>query len=122
MTRGTLGQPASKRYLPLSETTYLIMLSLAPEPRHGYAIMKDVHSISQGRINLRAGTLYSTLKRLLEQGLIVRTDENPPVEAPGKPRKAYSLTKLGNHVLEAEILRLRSLVRVAHLNTVERRS
>ena len=53
---------------PLTEATYFIMLSLSREPRHGYAIMKDVQSLSEDRVILSTGTLYGALKRLLKQG------------------------------------------------------
>ena len=56
--------------LPLTETTLYILLSLAPGPRHGYAIMKDVRALSHNRVELSTGTLYSALKRLLDQNWI----------------------------------------------------
>ncbi len=61
--------------LPLTETTYFILLSLAPGPRHGYSIMKDVLQLSSGRVELSTGTLYSALKRLLDQNWIQRTED-----------------------------------------------
>jgi DNA-binding PadR family transcriptional regulator len=100
--------------LPLTETTYFILLSIAPGARHGYAIMKDVHSLSKGRVSLSTGTLYGALKRLLEQGWISRIDERqrPPS---GRVRKAYVLTDLGQRLLHAEIQRLEALVTAAYL-------
>lgn len=58
--------------LPLTETTFFILLSLSPKPKHGYAMMKDVESLSEGRIRLSTGTLYGAIKRLLEKGWIKR--------------------------------------------------
>jgi DNA-binding PadR family transcriptional regulator len=95
--------------LPLTEATFFILLSLAPEPNHGYAIMKDVHQLSQGRVMLSTGTLYSALKRLLEQGWI-RRNGAPEDNSNGRLRKTYSLTSLGKHILQAEVQRLEGLV------------
>jgi DNA-binding PadR family transcriptional regulator len=100
--------------LPLTETTYFILLSIAPGARHGYSVMKDVHSLSKGRVSLSTGTLYGALKRLLEQGWISRIDErHRPLS--GRVRKAYVLTDLGQRLLQAEIQRLETLVTAAHL-------
>jgi DNA-binding PadR family transcriptional regulator len=99
-------------HLPLTEVTYFILLSLAPEPRHGYAIMKDVERLSQGRVSLSTGTLYGALKRLLEQGWIIRM-QGVEEDHKGRERKAYRLTSLGQSILQAEIERLNSLVDAA---------
>jgi DNA-binding PadR family transcriptional regulator len=108
------------QYLPLTETTLFILLSLSKQPRHGYAIMKDVAELSQDRIDLTAGTLYGALKRLLEQAWIERIDEPEQVaDNPGLPRKAYRLTSLGRRILKAEITRLKSLVQVVQLHEAE---
>jgi DNA-binding PadR family transcriptional regulator len=98
--------------LPLTETTYFILLSLSPAPRHGYSVMKDVRQLSQERVVLSTGTLYSALKRLLDQGWIQRTDD-PEGSSDGRGRKAYRLTALGQQILEAEVLRLHGLVNAA---------
>jgi DNA-binding PadR family transcriptional regulator len=100
--------------LPLTEATYFILLSLAPVPRHGYAIMKDVRQLSHERVTLSTGTLYSALKRLLEQGWIRRAvdAENTTI---GRERKSYCLTQIGRGTLEAEVQRLQSLVSVAQV-------
>ncbi len=104
----------SPNHLPLTEATYFILLSLAPEPKHGYAIMKDVQELSQGRINFSTGTLYGAIKRLLEQNWIQRMDETVS-DNNGQLRKAYALTELGHRILRAEVERLRALVSVAQL-------
>jgi DNA-binding PadR family transcriptional regulator len=103
--------------LPLTETTFFILLSIAPESRHGYAIMKDVGALSQGRIVLSTGTLYGALKRLLELEWIERVDDEAQDET-GRPRKAYRLTRLGRRLLEAELGRLQALVKAAKLRAV----
>ena len=100
--------------LPLTETTLFILFSLAPGPRHGYAIMKDVRALSDNRVELSTGTLYSALKRLLDQDWIRRAEDPDPKAAnDGRKRKAYVLTDLGCSILQAEVDRLQSLVRVA---------
>jgi DNA-binding PadR family transcriptional regulator len=103
--------------LPLTEATTFILLSLADEPKHGYAIMKDVEALSEGWVTLSTGTLYGALSRLLEQGWIVRWegdgDDATSKETPGRPRKTYTLTRVGRRVLEAEIDRLHAIVAAA---------
>jgi len=101
--------------LPLQEPTFFILLSLSREPKHGYAILKDVETLSEGRILLGTGTLYGALNRLLDQGLIQRSDDpaGEPIIAPGKPRKAYALTRLGQRAIETETARLGLLLEAA---------
>ena len=104
-------------YLPLTEVTYLILLSLANEPKHGYAIMKDVQYLSQERVTLSTGTLYGALKRLLDQGWILRCGD-AEINHSGRVRKSYRLTELGYSVLQAEVVRLDHLVAAAQLRAV----
>jgi len=99
-------------YLPLTEATFYILLSMAVERKHGYAILKDVKALSQGRVVLSTGTLYGVLSRLLDQGLIERVEEEDAEET-GRLRKFYSLTRLGRRRLEAEMKRLHGLVAAA---------
>ena len=101
---------------PLTEATFLILLSMAQQPKHGYAIMKDVRSLSRGRVALSTGTLYGALKRLLDDHWIERVDE-PGLDDTGRQRKAYSLIELGRRILVAETSRMRSLVAAAQLRT-----
>jgi len=103
---------ASEDYSPLTEATFYILLSMAMERRHGYAILKDVKALSQGRVVLGTGTLYGALSRLLDAGLIDRVEEEDP-EQVGRPRKFYSLTRLGRRRLEVELERLQNLVAAA---------
>jgi len=100
--------------LPLTEATFYILLSLAEEPQHGYAIMKQVGSLSNDRVKLSTGTLYGALKRLLGKGWISRVEEISPID--GRDRKQYALTEVGHTLLAAEIRRMEDLVRVARLN------
>ncbi|MGD8457408.1 MAG: PadR family transcriptional regulator [Anaerolineales bacterium] len=108
---------------PLTEATYLVMISLVPGPKHGYAIMKDVQSLSDGRVTLSTGTLYGVLKRLLEQEWIERVEESgdtpEPDNSPGRERKSYTLTRMGKLVLNTETNRLQTLVSVAQQRTAE---
>ena len=103
--------------LPLTETTFFILLSLSTEPRHGYAIMKDVQSLSEGRIVLSTGTLYGALKRLLEQGWIEPAKTHAISKETVRQRKAYILTQIGQRVFAAETDRLEALAAVARLRT-----
>lgn len=105
-----MGEPAEvTNGQPMTETTYFILLSLAPGPSHGYAIMKDVQHLSQARVVLSTGTLYGALKRLLDLGWIARTDD-PAAGENGRERKAYRLTQLGQVALDGEIKRLNGLL------------
>ena len=105
---------------PLSESTLFILLSLAPAPKHGYAIMKDACRLSDGRVVLSTGTLYGALKRLLDLDWIERVNDT---NANGnRERKAYALTRKGRRVLEAEIARLQALVSIAHRRTARERA
>jgi len=106
-------------YLPLTEPTFYILLSLAPGKRHGYAIMKDVKNLSGERVNLSTSTLYTAVGRLLDQGLIERLSDAEQDVSPGLPRKFYALTDLGRRVLEAESVRLQGMVREARLRLRE---
>jgi len=106
---------------PLREPTFLILLSLSPGPKHGYAILKEVEGLSEGRVKLSTGTLYGAIERLLEQGWIRRVDDPFP-NSTNRERKAYDLTELGRRVLNAEIARLRRLVSVAQTRITEEAS
>jgi DNA-binding PadR family transcriptional regulator len=104
--------------LPLTEVTTFILLSLVDEPKHGYAIMKDVEALSEARVRISTGTLYGALSRLLDQGWIARWDgDEEAADTPGRPRKTYTLTRVGRRVLDAEIRRLRAVVAAAQVRT-----
>jgi DNA-binding PadR family transcriptional regulator len=105
-------------FIPLREPTYFILLSLANGKKHGYAILKEVESLSNGKIILSNGTLYGALTRLLDQGLIERLpDDDAP--GPGLPRKAYCLSQNGSAVLDAEIGRLENMLSRARSRVAE---
>lgn len=104
--------------LPLREPTFFILLSLSPGPKHGYAILKEVEALSEGRVMLSTGTLYGAIKRLLERNWIKRVTDPIP-NSTDRERKAYALTAQGRRVLNAEIQRLERLVSVAQTHTAE---
>ena len=103
-------------YLPLTETSFFILLSLATTSKHGYGIIKEVEAISAGRVVLAAGTLYSALRRMLEDGWIERLEDDDS-SGDSRERKLYSLSDLGRRIFELETKRLQRLVRLtARLN------
>jgi DNA-binding PadR family transcriptional regulator len=95
---------------PMREPTFLILTALAAQPQHGYGIMTDVDRMSQGRVRLRAGTLYAALDRLRSEGLI-EADREEIVDA--RLRRYYRITDQGRQQLTAEVSRLRANVAVA---------
>ena len=103
---------------PLTEATFFILLSLSPAPKHGYAIMKEVKSLSNGRIVFSTGTLYGAIRRLLEQGWIKRVDDPEPNHT-DRERKAYALTDKGRKVISVEMERLRSVLATAEQRASE---
>ncbi len=101
---------------PLSEAAFLILLSVADEPLHGYAIMKRVEQLSGRRVRLSTGTLYGAIKRFLDAGWLRRVEEGATARAAYKPpraRKSYRLTAPGARVLAEETSRLEQLTRAA---------
>lgn len=101
---------APQRYAePVSETVFLILLSLAATPRHGYAIMQDVEALTDSRVKLSTGTLYGALRRLLEDGSIRRFAEADP----SRDRQAYELTGKGRELVAAEVGRMNHLTAAA---------
>jgi len=94
---------------PLSEPVFLILTSLAEEPRHGYALIKDIEALSAGRVRLSTGTLYGALRRLLD----ARWIERYTTEDTSRDKQSYRLTKAGRTVLGADLERLRTLTRAA---------
>jgi len=95
----------------LSEQTYFILLSLASAPKHGYSIIKDVEQLSDGIVVLSVSTLYTTLKRMLDDGWIQLIGKNQ--NGSQRPRKIYELSGLGGEVLQSEIRRLEGLLHAA---------
>ncbi|NIS68597.1 MAG: PadR family transcriptional regulator [Proteobacteria bacterium] len=102
----------TKDYLPLTETSFLIILSLVIEAKHGYAILKEVELLSDRRVKMATGTLYSALRRMLEEGWIEQVEDADSGQT-NRIRKFYRLTKLGHRIFEAESIRLRKLSEMA---------
>jgi DNA-binding PadR family transcriptional regulator len=98
---------------PLPPATFHILLAVAEEDRHGYAIIQDVAARTAGELKLSAGTLYRSIQRMLEQGLIVETRDRPAPELDDERRRYYRITPSGAAVAQAEARRLTQLVRMA---------
>lgn len=99
--------------LPLPPSVFQILVALADQDRHGYAIMQDVAARTGGRMKLSPGTLYGSIKRMLEEGLIVEIAERPDPDADDERRRYYRLTPFGREVAQAEADRLVTLLRQA---------
>ncbi len=95
--------------LPLNPRTFYVLLALAEEERHGYAITKAVEAITEGNVRLTPGTLYPLVRQLLLDGWIVEMGEDPH----DPRRRRYRLSPLGRRIAQAEARRLDALVRVA---------
>ena len=89
-------------------------MSLADQDRHGYAIIQEVAMRTEGAVKLSAGTLYRSIQRMLEQGVIVEADERPAPDEDDERRRYYRITDFGTAVARAEAKRLSDLVRLAH--------
>lgn len=107
-------EPKPDAFLPLKTQWFHILLSLAAGEQHGYGIMQDVLDRTTGKVRLWPATLYGSIKRLIEAGLIEESDERPEPEQDDARRRYYRLTKLGKKVLDAECDRLQDLVRAIH--------
>lgn len=100
-------------FLPLPLATFHILLAVAEEGRHGYAIIQDVENRTGGALRLSAGTLYRSIQRMLEDGLIDEMRERPAPELDDERRRYYRITRLGSTVARAEASRLTELVEFA---------
>jgi DNA-binding PadR family transcriptional regulator len=99
---------------PVKPLEFLILLMLAREgDRHGYGIMQDVAEHTEGRIELEAGSLYRTIRRLQDERLVEESSRRPAPDLDDERRRYYRLTSLGRKVVAAEAARLRRLVRIA---------
>ena len=99
--------------LPLPAATFHILLALADRDRHGYAIIQDVEDRTGGELRLSAGTLYRSIARMVEQGLIAEATRRPPAHLDDDRRRYYRVTPFGTAVARAEMARLQQLVRLA---------
>jgi DNA-binding PadR family transcriptional regulator len=99
--------------LPLTPAVFNILLALADGERHGYSIMQEIHSQTQGRLRIGPTTLYRSIKHMLEEGLIEESDERPDPALDDERRRYYRLTNLGQRVAVAETIRLEQTLAVA---------
>ncbi|HET6900075.1 MAG TPA: PadR family transcriptional regulator [Vicinamibacteria bacterium] len=99
--------------LPLPTAVFHILIALADRDRHGYSILQDAAARTNGKVQLSAGTLYSSIRRMLEQGLIEELAQSPEPSNTDERRRYYRLTRFGRRVAAAEVGRLRALVQQA---------
>ena len=114
-------RPASRPVtdlLPLTPAISHILLALADEDRHGYAIMLEVERLTDGATRMGPGTLYGTIKRMLAARLIEEADERPDPEIDDERRRYYRISDLGRRVLRAETARLATLLAAARAKRV----
>lgn len=100
------GSPELHEHLPLTPVAFEILLALAGEERHGYAIMRSVEGRTGGRLSLHPGTLYRALGRLADAEWIEELEERPDTERDDERRRYYRITELGRAVARAEARRL----------------
>ena len=99
--------------LPLPPVTFHILVAIADEDRHGYAIMQDIAQRTDGTIKLGAGTLYRSIQRMLEQGLVAEISTRPAPEMDDERRRYYRITPFGRAVAKAEARRLTQMLKLA---------
>lgn len=102
--------PITKQNPPLTPAVFHILLALSQGERHGYGIMKQVRADAEGRVSMGTGTLYGSLKRMLDAGLVKESDKRIDPALDDERRVYYALTALGEQALSAEIDRLRHIV------------
>jgi DNA-binding PadR family transcriptional regulator len=100
-------------FLPLPTAVFHILVALADRDRHGYSIMQDVDARTGGKVRLSAGTLYTAIRRMLEQGLIEELRDSPDPGSADERRRYYRLTRLGRDVALAEARRFSELLEQA---------
>jgi DNA-binding PadR family transcriptional regulator len=105
--------PTPQEHHPLRSIDFLILLMLAAKERHGYGVMQDVLEHTGGRIELEAGSLYRTIRRLGAEGFLEESARRPAADLDDERRRYYRLTPFGRRVVAAEAARLRNLVRIA---------
>ena len=118
MQRTQIPDSAPGDFIPLSPAIHHILLALADEERHGYGIMLEVARLTGGATRMGPGTLYGTIKRLLQSGLIEEADTRPDPELDDERRRYYRITALGSQVLQAETSRISLLLTAARAKKV----
>jgi DNA-binding PadR family transcriptional regulator len=99
--------------MPLPPVTFHILVALVDGDRHGYAIIREVAERTDGEIEIQAGTLYRSIQRMLEQGLVSETRTRPAIGEDDERRRYYRITPFGRQVAQAEARRLTQMVRLA---------
>lgn len=102
-----------ERTPPLSRTALHVLVAIGPGERHGYAIMREIERMTEGATRLGPGGIYTTIRRLLDDGLIEESDERPDPELDDQRRRYYRLTGTGRAMVGAEVRRLETLVQAA---------
>jgi DNA-binding PadR family transcriptional regulator len=105
--------PTPESLLPLPTAVFHILIALADRDRHGYSVMQEVAARTVGKMRLSAGTLYSSIRRMLEQGLIEELRESPDPSSTDERRRYYRLTRFGKRVAAAEVERMNVLLQQA---------
>jgi DNA-binding PadR family transcriptional regulator len=98
---------------PLTPAVFHVLLALSAGERHGYGIMKDVREQSDAAVKLGPGTLYGTLQRLIEVGLVAEAPRAGPRTVDGRARRYYRITPKGRAALDGDVSRLEDMVRAA---------
>ena len=106
-------QPSTDRLIPLKPNWFHILLTVADGDRHGYAVMQEVAERTGGKIRLWPATLYGSIRRMEEEGLLEPVEYEQPDDDDDERRQYYAITRLGRRVLDAEVNRLDALVRLA---------
>lgn len=109
---------ANKKAKPLTPAVLHILLALSTRGRHGYGIMKQVEADSQGKVNMGPGTLYGSLGRMIDAGLIRESDKKVDPNMDDERRVYYKITGFGRKALAAELERYREVVTVANSKTL----
>src|SRR5450755_3597853 len=109
--RDSMPDPAT--LLPLPAATFHILMALSDEDRHGYAIIQDIAARTNGELKMSAGTLYRSIQQMLEQGLVIETNDRPAPDLDDERRRYYRISKFGIAVARAEMQRLAQLLKLA---------
>jgi DNA-binding PadR family transcriptional regulator len=109
----SIDQTEVDNLLPLPPATFHILLALVDQERHGYAIIQDVEARTDGELRLSAGTLYRSIARMVDQGLIAEVVKRPTARLDDERRRYYRILPFGTAVARAEMARLTQLVRLA---------
>src|SRR5215469_3503169 len=102
--------------LPLAPAMFHMLLLLSEGERHGYALKREMSKRTGGKLNPGPGVLYGAINKMLEQGLVVESEERPASHLDDERRRYYRITPLGRRVAQAEAVRMRDLVQIAEAN------